>query len=117
MGDAAAGVKVQDYDLVFIDDSKRAEDRAATIRAVAMRRPPLVAIHDFEVFAYRRAAAVYRKRYRFTSLVPNTGVLWNDDRLRDDQLRRLEDLIKGHRGELLAEDVGGWTRVFDEVAD
>jgi predicted O-methyltransferase YrrM len=117
MGDAAAGVDVRDYDLVFIDDSKRAEDRAATIRAVWERRAPLVAIHDFEVFAYRRAAAGYRKRYRFTSLLPNTGILWNDDRLRDDQLRRLEDSIKRHRGELRAEDVRGWTRVLNDVAD
>lgn len=48
---------LDDYDLVFIDDSTSPEARAATIRAVLSRPHPPVVIHDAEVPEYAQAIA------------------------------------------------------------
>jgi predicted O-methyltransferase YrrM len=45
------------YDLVFIDDSTNAAERAATIRAVLSQPHPLVVIHDAEVPEYAAVIA------------------------------------------------------------
>jgi predicted O-methyltransferase YrrM len=65
------------YDLIFIDDQKRVEARARTIRAVASRQPKgLVVVHDFEVAAYQKAARGLASGIVFNALQPYTGVLW-----------------------------------------
>jgi len=43
---------LEDYDLVFIDDSTSAAERAQTIRAVLSQPHPPVVIHDAEVPEY-----------------------------------------------------------------
>ena len=45
---------LEDYDLVFIDDSTSAAERAQTIRAVLSQPHPPVVIHDAEVPEYAR---------------------------------------------------------------
>lgn len=46
---------LEDYDLVFIDDSTSAHERARTIRAVLSQPHPPVVIHDAEVPEYAAA--------------------------------------------------------------
>jgi predicted O-methyltransferase YrrM len=114
--DAAAG----DYDLVFIDDSKSGAARAATILAVAERKPRLVAVHDFEVFAYRRAAAAgFRHVFRFGAINPHTGLMWAPLEAADGlgppvaELRRLNDLVRRHARSVPHDDARQWAAVMD----
>ena len=60
---------LEDYDLVFIDDSTSAADRAGTIRAVLSQPHPPVVIHDCEVAEY--AAAIGQCSY-----LPATAVVF-----------------------------------------
>jgi predicted O-methyltransferase YrrM len=48
---------LEDYDLVFVDDSTSAYERARTIRAVLSQPHPPVVIHDAEVPEYAAAIA------------------------------------------------------------
>lgn len=89
-------IDLEQFDLIFIDDSTTGDERSATIRAVSTKRPrrPVVVVHDFELLMYRVAAQSFRHRYRFTGLNPNTGVLWNEKTLCKKQLRELDRLLR-----------------------
>jgi hypothetical protein len=89
-------IDLEQFDLIFIDDSTTADARSATIRAVSTKRPrrPVVVVHDFELLTYRVATRAFRHRYRFTGLNPNTGVLWNEAALCKNQLRALDRLLR-----------------------
>jgi hypothetical protein len=79
MAQAAAETRLESASLILLDDSVTEPDRCRTIEAVARRRPSaVVVIHDFEVPSYRRAAHGFRYSYRFASVNPNVGVLWNE---------------------------------------
>lgn len=117
MTQAVKKVDISKFDLTFIDDSLRASDRAATIRAVGGNHASLAVVHDFEVFAYRRASTDFDHRFRFDALNPNTGVLWNGQAIATKQLRELNNLIKRHRREIQPDDILGWTQVFDGAVE
>src|SRR5262249_8490130 len=110
----ACKLQLQRYDLIFVDDSVTADARAATIRAVAKRcdGSSLVLIHDYEVGLYRHAASRFKHRYRFTSLTPNTGIVWNRAVLNTDKLRRLDLLIREAALTLAPTDVEGWLKLM-----
>ena len=77
-------------------NSFNSRQRSATIRAVVAAQPVLAAVHDFETFAYRRAANAGRWHYRFSALLPNTGIIWNDNTLTAAQLQALNTVIGQH---------------------
>src|SRR5690606_13629827 len=87
---------LDNYDLVFIDDSKSVAERQATIQSVASYgiRYGLVLIHDFEREAYRKAARPFLNQFCFSALSPRTGLCWNDAQVDKDALRRLNRTIK-----------------------
>jgi hypothetical protein len=77
MADAASRDLLQGCQLVLIDDSRSADDRSATIRAVVSQLPEdaLLLIHDFEVVQYQQAADHLPYRFVFDALLPMTAVL------------------------------------------
>ena len=85
-------MELEQFDLILIDDSVNSDERSATIRSVAAKRPvrPIVAVHDFEVPPYRAASRPFRHRFRFTALNPNTGLLWNDGSVTRSVLRQAQ---------------------------
>lgn len=102
-------------DLIFIDDSLTATDRAATIRAVAAHAQPasLIAIHDFEVLDYRQAAQAWPRRFVFSGYTPHVGLLWRHKAPAPrNKLRALDKLIAAHADSLAPDDVAGWLEVF-----
>jgi hypothetical protein len=105
---------VQNYDLVFIDDSSNSHQRSSTIRAIIAAQPKLAVIHDFETFAYRRATKGSHRCYRFSALLPNTGVVWNDDYFTIGQLNELNNIIAEHKLQLAPDNLQGWAQVMDK---
>jgi predicted O-methyltransferase YrrM len=101
---------LDDYDLVFVDDSTSAEDRAATIRALSANRPKraVVVIHDFEIQAYREAAAAFQHQFIFKAFNPQTGVVWNGDKNFGRPLRETSSVIKHYAKTVEPDDVSGW---------
>lgn len=91
MATAAAQQNLEQYDLLFLDDSRTVPDRTQTIATVTAMRPAraLVVIHDFEVLEYRYAALQFRRSFRFTGINPAVGLLWNRGRLPKSSLRSL----------------------------
>ena len=71
---ALEDVDVNDYDVIFVDDSTETKDRVRTIQVVAKRCSyhPVVVIHDFETREYQ-AAKGFHHRFAFTALTPKTG--------------------------------------------
>lgn len=102
------------YDLILVDDSTSAVDRAATIRAISARQPrrAVIAIHDFEIHGYREAAAAFQHQFTFTAFNPQTGIVWNGDKELTKALRHASSAIKRNAKKLDPDDVSGWERVL-----
>jgi predicted O-methyltransferase YrrM len=86
-------VPVPNYDLIFIDDSVKPNERAATIREVVQRynrRHTVVVIHDFETPAYQKAAKSIPSQYVYSNPpLPSTGVLWDKASLTVKEIERV----------------------------
>ena len=106
IAEAVSKLDLEAFDLILIDDSKTAIERAATIRAVAAKRPEhaWVAIHDFEVGAYRQAASDFRRRHRFRAYNPETGLVSNSA----VNVRFLDRRLKEKAKLLEPDDVPAW---------
>jgi hypothetical protein len=107
------------YELIFIDDSLSAEERAATIKQVAQHSSPnsIIAIHDFEVLEYRRASRHWPHRFKFTGFTPHVGIAWDQAQLDREQLRFLDRLIAANARTLVPDDIDGWVTLLDKNRD
>jgi predicted O-methyltransferase YrrM len=108
---------LEDYDLIFVDDSASSEERSATIREISHRGPrhAVVAIHDFEVEAHARAARAFRRKFVFKAFTPQTGVVWNGDRGLTTDLRRAELAVRRHAKMFEPDDVRGWAKALADL--
>lgn len=99
---------LDEYDLIFVDDSRSSAERSATIREVVRRRPAgLVAIHDFEQRSYRRAASSLRHRFVFGSFTPQVGVVWSTTNVNRSALVRARRLVDSNAS-IPVTDTGRW---------
>jgi predicted O-methyltransferase YrrM len=117
MSSAIEQIKLDDYNLIFVDDSTSGDERAATISAIAgqQSKRAVVVIHDFEVQAYRVAASAFRQQYILKAFTPQTGVVWNGDRDLTKALRRAGSIIKRYGKKIEPDDVSGWTAVLTPI--
>lgn len=84
-------VALDEYDLIFIDDSRTFAERSLTIRTVAERRPRgVVTVHDFEHHRYRIASKKFDSLAIFRTFTPQVGVMWNNGAV---DLRRLAEAV------------------------
>lgn len=107
IADAVSTLDLEHFDLILIDDSKTAAERAATISAVAQKQPqhPWIAIHDYEVGEYQQAATGFRHRYKFRAYTPKTGLAANNA----IDISKLKRLLKQSAATLAPDDVAAWT--------
>lgn len=119
MANAVDAVRVQQGTLIFVDDSETAAARSATIRRVGSlgMRDSVVVIHDFEIREYRRAASSFIHHYRFRTVNPNVGVLWNDRPLKRQSLRRLSEVIRCGRERAPSSDRTAWRSMIHTVTE
>jgi predicted O-methyltransferase YrrM len=79
MWKAAITLRADEFDLVFVDDSSRANERVKTILALRLARGitcgPLVVVHDVDQPRYRAATLLFPKRRYFRASSPQTGAL------------------------------------------
>jgi predicted O-methyltransferase YrrM len=79
MWKAAMRLHASDYDLILVDDSKRASERVRTLLALRLAKGvtkgPVVVVHDVDQLRYRAATFVFPNRTYFHELAPQTGVL------------------------------------------
>ena len=87
---------VNQKDIIFIDDSVNAVERAATIRAVCKytNASTVLVIHDYETKLYRDSVQGFSNSFRFTAFNPNIGILWNDASISPIKLRNLNNFFK-----------------------
>jgi len=109
MKDCANAEAIANYDLIFIDDSTTAHDRAETIKEVLKQNPKLAIIHDFETFAYRRMASRFCRAYRFKALLPNVGVCGN---FSVAELKKIEAIISKNKKTISPDDISSWLGKF-----
>lgn len=68
------------FDLIFVDCCQYPEERVAVIKKLAEQRPKaIVIIHDFENKLYQ-AEAKFDHKIVYDELVPNTAILWNNEK-------------------------------------
>jgi predicted O-methyltransferase YrrM len=114
---AAAKVNLDAADLIFIDDSTSADERAQTIKhAVSTYKGNgIIVIHDFEVPPYQDAAASAPYAFRFAIYTPNTGVVWHSSNAqRQKALQALSKVIKKYSKSISPDDRDGWKCVLDQ---
>ena len=114
-GAMAAAVRTFDletFDLILVDDSTSADQRAATIHTLCDLNPsnPWLVIHDYEVEEYQRASSALKQRFTFKAYNPHTGLLANSEFTRG--VRTLDRQLKNNRARLRPDNVDGWLRVF-----
>ena len=112
ISDTVGRFDLESFDLVLIDDSKEAIERAATIRAVfaAGTERTWIVIHDYEVFDYQNAAARFKNRFTFKGYNPQTGLVFNSTQQHD--FKALDKLIGINSARLDPDDLAGWLQVF-----
>lgn len=112
--DAVSSMDLDDFDLIFVDDSTTSEQRSATIRTLSALRPqnPWLLIHDYEISEYRRAAAAFSHKFAFNAYQPETGLVFNSIDERRSALRQLNHRMKANCSRLEPDDVPGWLRVL-----
>lgn len=110
----ASEIELDGFDLILIDDSVTAAERAKTISAVAQRKPSgVVAIHDYEVYEYRRTARPLANRYIFTALAPHTAIAWNNRPIKRQLLRSLDSFVYEHGGQVQPKEPDKWVALID----
>jgi len=113
IADAVSDINLERFDLILIDDSKTSAERAATICAVAKKRPqrPWIAIHDFEVGEYQQAATAFQQRYKFRAYTPKTGLISNSA----VDIRWLKRSLKTNARILPPDDIQAWLLRLNHV--
>jgi hypothetical protein len=114
MASAIREVDLEEFDLILVDDSTRASERAETIRELSSARPTnvLIVIHDFEISEYRFAATGFEHRQIFRAFTPQTGVVWNGNSASLTIIRELELQIRRFAKMIQPDDAPGWRKVF-----
>jgi hypothetical protein len=104
------------FDLIFVDDSTSAVERADTIRHLANRSlsKTLIVIHDFEIRNYRDAASTFQHQQIARAFTPQTGVVWNGSAPLVAVLKKLNLQIIHHSKKIPVDDVTSWGRVLRE---
>lgn len=118
MGKAVTGLNLDEYDLIFIDDSLTGEERTLTIRAVSAAKPKtgVVVVHDYEIPLYQQATKTFIHRFCFSALNPYTGLAWNDANVSSRHLKRFHRTIKQYATTVSPENRSEWLRILT-VAD
>ena len=116
IGDAVSTIDLEQFDLIFVDDSTSAEQRAATITALSALHPqnPWTVVHDYEVADYQRAATGFSHRFIFDAYNPATGVVFNFRNERQTDLKHLKQRLTTHSNRLEPDDIDGWLRVLSK---
>ena len=112
MCDVVRKFDLEAFDLILVDDSANAEDRAATIRALSSLHPlnPWLVIHDYEVEEYRTASSGFKQRFAFKAYNPYTGLISNSGFTR--AIKILDQRIRDNSSALRPDDAQSWCRVL-----
>lgn len=98
-------------DLVFIDDSYSASERALTIDSVVRCKPKLCVIHDFENLRYRWSCfRTGEKYYRFKSILPNVGILGSA--VNFDTCKKIDAIVARYTSSVSNDSVAEWITIF-----
>ena len=113
IADSVSTLDLETFDLILIDDSQTATQRASTIHAICSKDPrrAWVVIHDFEVDEYRRSASGFRQKYTFKVYNPWTGLVWNSV-TEACRAKSLDRVLKDHAKTLEPDDLDGWINAF-----
>ena len=106
-------LELNKFDLIFIDNSMDSLERIQTIKNVSKKKlsKAIVVLHDFEYFPYREATKGFNFSYRFRALNPNTGVVWNNKKLKIYTLKKIEQLLLtfGKKN-----SINSYNKIFDD---
>lgn len=106
---------LQGYDLIFVDDSRNSLQRAETIeRIVECQTSSPILIHDFEHKIYQKATKNVSHMFIFSALNPNTGIVWNGNRIVKSRLSKLNKVIKSYASQIELDDRIAWLKLLTE---
>ncbi|HEV8371318.1 MAG TPA: hypothetical protein VGQ39_25465 [Pyrinomonadaceae bacterium] len=114
MSSAIRAVDLEEFDLILVDDSTSASERAETINEISNKRPNnrLIVIHDFELSEYRLATTGFEHRQIFRAFTPQTGVVWNGNSVSMTIISELELQIRRYTKRIQPDDAPGWRKVL-----
>ena len=114
MSSSLDAAELAQFDLIFVDDSTSAVERAETIRRLSLLRPldEFIVIHDYEVSDYHEAASDFEYRLTFRAFTPQTGVVWNGSKRPIEMLKMLNSQVTKHSKKVSVDDVNGWKSVL-----
>ena len=101
-------------DLVLVDDSTNAADRAATIVETVKHLPAtcLLVVHDFEIPVYRQGVGELGSCDVCDALIPATGVLSRNRVVNRRWFRQVNALIRKRSRDIPVNDSEAWREAF-----
>jgi hypothetical protein len=92
-------INLNTYDLIFVDNSMKDENRIKTIENIIKKKllKQIIVIHDFEHYPYRFVSKKIFYKYRFKCLSPNTGILCNENILNIKYLKEIDKKLRCFR--------------------
>ena len=102
---------VNDYDVVFVDDSNKSIDRRNTIKKALEIKTKFLIIHDFENPYYYFNLFRSRKVKRIKNLVPNTGIIYSKN-VKEKDLLHVIKVIEDNSKIIGVHDIKSWREVF-----
>ncbi|HEU0253073.1 MAG TPA: class I SAM-dependent methyltransferase [Pyrinomonadaceae bacterium] len=114
ISESISTLDLEAFDLILIDDSKTAAQRASTIQAIGAKDPrrPWMVIHDYEVAEYRRAASGFREKCAFKAYNPWTGLVWNS--VTDARRAKSLDRVLRNNNTREPDDLEAWIECFSD---
>jgi hypothetical protein len=111
MANSVRSDDIDSSDLVFIDDSYTAHERALTIDSVIKFNPKMCVIHDFENIQYRWCCIKSNiKYYRFKSILPNVGVFGSSVNM--ETCSKIDSIVSLNSPAVHNKDVARWLTIF-----
>lgn len=114
MKDIVKDLDISEFDLIFVDDSREAKLRSQTIECISKKinNKNFLAIHDFEVKAYKEATGTELKKFKFDAIFPNTGLAWRNKEINKNYFSKINKLIKKNSSLGIPEDIQFWNNLF-----
>jgi hypothetical protein len=114
---ALGEIRVSDYDLVLVDDSRTVLERSGTVKRVTegIGNSTVVVVHDFQERAYQEVVAPGAQTAMVAIHYPVTGVVWSGYAMEADAIARVTSVIRSHAMRVVPQDLEGWVDVFGQV--
>jgi predicted O-methyltransferase YrrM len=113
--ESAGKINIDNFDMIFIDDSVNLKDRALSIKNIVNRcnREAIIVIHDFENKKYQGSIRAPWQFVEFSHTLPMTGVAFTGDN-KMKLIERTADFIR-ENSDIAFSNIDNWRDILKNL--